>query len=135
MAEQEVLTSLELVSTIVKWLRFITLEEEGIIIAEDRVSELPRGWTGAFAGLARVNRAFFHVSIEVLWERMDSLTPLFGYILPGDKDKDGRPLNPLVSCLRLPCFDKSNHLLSHRGSKNTRSHRIIGIDSNFIRQK
>lgn len=47
-------------------------------------------WTAPFAQLATVNKAFFHGSVEVLWERLGSASPLFGYVLPADRGTDGR---------------------------------------------
>ena len=46
-------------------------------------------WTTPFAQLATVNKAFFHGSVEVLWERLGSASPLFGYVLPADRGTDG----------------------------------------------
>ncbi|KAJ3537347.1 hypothetical protein NMY22_g5624 [Coprinellus aureogranulatus] len=71
----EVLNSLELMSMIFKHLKEITLKEMGVAIPQDKPPALPKAWTAPFARLARVNRAFFNGSADVLWENMESVKP------------------------------------------------------------
>ncbi|KAJ3535894.1 hypothetical protein NMY22_g6277 [Coprinellus aureogranulatus] len=40
-------------------------------------------WKGPVAGLATVNRAFFHAGTAVIWEEMDSFEPFCSLLLPG----------------------------------------------------
>ncbi|KAF6758025.1 hypothetical protein DFP72DRAFT_210969 [Ephemerocybe angulata] len=81
----QVLNNMELTSLIFAYLKDITAQEAGIQFEEDQMPEPPASWTGLFAGLARVNRTFFHASTAVLWENLNSLEPLFGTVLPADR--------------------------------------------------
>ncbi|KAF6758029.1 hypothetical protein DFP72DRAFT_889707 [Ephemerocybe angulata] len=81
----QVLNNMELTSLIFACLKDITAQEAGIQFEEDEMPELPASWTTIFAGLARVNRTFFHASTAVLWENLDTLEPLFGTVLPADR--------------------------------------------------
>ena len=79
-----------------QWLKDITLGRDfGIGIDDEKKPELPQAWTSLFACLAKVSAVFFHASTEVLWERVGSLEPLFGYVLPTDKDAKGGPMRRL----------------------------------------
>ncbi|KAF6757963.1 hypothetical protein DFP72DRAFT_889524 [Ephemerocybe angulata] len=89
----QVLNNMELTSLIFAYLKDITAQEAGIQFEEeDKMPELPASWTGLFAGLARVNRTFFHASTAVLWENLDTLEPLFGTVLPADRQRDTNEL-------------------------------------------
>jgi hypothetical protein len=66
-------------------------------------------WRPFFANLARVNRAFFHASITILWETMDTLKPFFELILPCDTLPDStKPVVPLVR-ISLCCQSYLSH--------------------------
>ena len=78
---EEVLNNAELLSIIFAFLK-------GIICSELRIrpGELEVGWTAPLAQLARVNRAFFHASVEVLWEKMFGVSAFFRMLLPDEAD-------------------------------------------------
>ncbi|KAJ3525466.1 hypothetical protein NMY22_g10566 [Coprinellus aureogranulatus] len=71
----KVLNSLELMSMVFKFLKELSLQETGVKIPKDKPPALPKAWTAPFAPLARVNRAFFNGSSNVLWEHMGSVKP------------------------------------------------------------
>ncbi|KAJ3511982.1 hypothetical protein NMY22_g15473 [Coprinellus aureogranulatus] len=96
MAEQQVLTNVELTSMVFQFLKEITLKDTGIHITFDNITKTNIEWTSQFAQLATVNRAFFEASITVLWERMESVTPFLAYVLPANRGEDRKPLLPLT---------------------------------------
>ncbi|KAJ2913536.1 hypothetical protein MD484_g6878, partial [Candolleomyces efflorescens] len=57
-------------------------EEEAVI--DELPYRLREVWKARLARLARVNRAFFHASIKVLWETMDTIKPFFTVLLKPD---------------------------------------------------
>jgi hypothetical protein len=90
-----VLNNAELTSRILAWLK--ELIPAGPVPGEEDLSLIPTSqWTAPFAHPATVNKAFFHGSVEVLWERLGSASPLFGYVLPADRGTDGRLQSILV---------------------------------------
>ncbi|KAJ3549569.1 hypothetical protein NMY22_g831 [Coprinellus aureogranulatus] len=91
MASRKVLNNPELTRMVIQWLKEVTLEEEEVEFEDDEKPHFSASWTCHFARLTTVNRSFFHASIDVLWERLTSYMPLFGYVLPADKDKKGVP--------------------------------------------
>lgn len=74
-----------------------TAERSSALDGSDSEDSMPPAIrTGAFTSLATVSKAFFHASIEILWERMASLVPFLAYVLPADKGEDGRLYPTLV---------------------------------------
>lgn len=134
LAKEQVLNNLELTSIIFQWLKCITFEE---LVGEDGENEpnLPVTWTAPFARLATVNRAFFHGSIEVLWERLDSAIPPFQYALPADRDQEGRLTSQLVSEACSANRALVDQTAVHSAIANTRSPPVTGSGSDSMRQK
>ncbi|KAJ2935647.1 hypothetical protein H1R20_g1447, partial [Candolleomyces eurysporus] len=95
-AEEKVMSSPELTSMIFEYLK--ESSNPTVPMVSDQVPTLKGGkWRAFFANLARVNRAFFHASIAILWEVMDTLEPFFRLILPCDKLLDNAtPRVPLT---------------------------------------
>ena len=90
-----VLNNAELTSMIFQWLKELT--PGGPEHGEEKLPLIPTSqWTATFAHLATVNKAFFYGSVDVLWERLGSALPLFGYVLPADRRRDGRLESMLV---------------------------------------
>ena len=98
-AEVRVLNSPELTAMIFSFLQERPISDVGIGVVSDRIPTFEgQKWRSFFANLATVNRAFFHASIAILWETMDTLEPLFELILPCDMIQDGTtPSVPLVN--------------------------------------
>ncbi|RXW11765.1 hypothetical protein EST38_g14090 [Candolleomyces aberdarensis] len=95
-AEEKVMSSPELTSMIFAYLK--ESSNSTVPMVSDQVPTLKVGkWRAFFANLARVNRAFFHASIDILWEVMDTLEPFFELILPCDTLLDrATPAVPLA---------------------------------------
>ncbi|KAJ3549567.1 hypothetical protein NMY22_g838 [Coprinellus aureogranulatus] len=89
--EQSVLNNAEILSCIVQFLKEPDLRRR--VMTSYKTSDWPVDpppiQNGLLVPLLTVNKAFFHASAEVLWERMDSLIPFFGYVLPSDRSADG----------------------------------------------
>lgn len=99
MAQQQVLSNFELTTMIFQFLKQITQEDDNIQLDDNAIPELNKIWTGRFANLATVNKLFFHATIQVLWEHMDSRMPYLGHLLHAESDSRGRFRGPLVSHL------------------------------------
>ncbi|KAJ2913532.1 hypothetical protein MD484_g6881, partial [Candolleomyces efflorescens] len=97
-AEVRVLNSPELTAMIFSFLPERPNSDVGIGVVSDRIPTFEgQKWRSFFANLATVNWAFFHASIAILWETMDTLEPLFELILPCDTIQDSTtPLVPLT---------------------------------------
>ncbi|KAF6757966.1 hypothetical protein DFP72DRAFT_1065220 [Ephemerocybe angulata] len=92
---RQVFTNLELTGIVFQYLKDETLKEADTIQSGMPMS-LPTSWKQFFARLACLNRAFFHASIDVLWENMHSLEPFFGVLLPADRNPDSSLFKPLL---------------------------------------
>ncbi|KAJ3517948.1 hypothetical protein NMY22_g13852 [Coprinellus aureogranulatus] len=85
-----VLNNQDLTCAIFQWLKEIV----NVDVREARSSAQsptpPVARRSLFALLATINKAFFFGSVDVLWESLESVLPLFGYALPADRYQDGR---------------------------------------------
>ncbi|TEB32940.1 hypothetical protein FA13DRAFT_1790603 [Coprinellus micaceus] len=92
----QVLDNVDLSANIFRHLKELAYSDAGIPYDTLGTPSLPGTWTTLFARLATVNGSFFHASIGVLWEKMDSLYPFFYNILPADRYPDGTAYEPLA---------------------------------------
>ncbi|KAJ3544446.1 hypothetical protein NMY22_g2773 [Coprinellus aureogranulatus] len=98
---ERVFNNAELTTHIFHYLRTIKYEEAQVPDSEDDVPQYPAQWTQYFARLARINRTFFHASISILWEKMNTLVPFFYTVLPADRDEEGNLCNPPAYAMSL----------------------------------
>ncbi|KAF6757965.1 hypothetical protein DFP72DRAFT_1043964 [Ephemerocybe angulata] len=77
----QVLNNMELTTLMFQYLKEMTLPGVESVDPVSGMPVRPSSWTQQFARLALVNHAFFHASIGVLWENMDSVKPFFEILL------------------------------------------------------